>query len=97
MSISAKIHVCAICARTVPTAYFEDHHLTPRCKKGKDKIEVCCDCGNQIHELFTIQELKYLYNTLEALLSSDKIQKWIRWIRKKPNEFGVCMKKFKKH
>ena len=92
----SEVLVCSICQRPTPKVCFEKHHLIPKCKKGKDSIGVCCDCANQIHELFTIKELKNTYNTLEMLLSSDKIKKWISWIQKKPNDFGVCMKKFKK-
>lgn len=83
--------VCAICERETPPAFVEKHHLVPRCKKGENTIKVCVDCGNQIHELFSIRELKYIYNTLESLKSSEKVQKWIKWIRRK-NDFGVCMK-----
>lgn len=96
MTVAKEILICSICLREVPEVYFEYHHLTPRCKKGKEKIGVCCDCGNQIHKLFTIKELKNQYNTLEVLLSNEKIQKWIKWIRKKPNNFGFCMKELKK-
>ena len=86
---------CSICARVTPFKYIEDHHLTPRCKKGKDTIQVCVDCGNQIHKLFTIQELAHQYNTLESLKNNTDVQNWIRWIRKR-KEFGFCMKEKKK-
>jgi hypothetical protein len=87
---------CSLCKRKVPKAYFEYHHSTPRCKKGKEKIGVCCDCGDQIHALFTTKELKNRYSTTEALLNDERIQKWILWIQKKPNNFGFCMKKLKR-
>jgi hypothetical protein len=87
---------CSICGRITPQCCLEQHHLTPRSiDKKSDKIEVCIDCGNQIHVLFTLKELKNNYNTLKKLLANDKIQQWIRWIRKK-TEFGVCMKAKKK-
>ncbi len=87
--------ICSLCEREAPDKkYMEDHHLTPRCKKGKDTIQVCIDCGNQIHELFSIKELRDTYNTLEALKSSPKIWKWIKWVQKR--DFGVCMKSKKR-
>lgn len=37
---------CIFCNRETPEQYLEKHHLTPKCKKGKDTIAVCCDCGD---------------------------------------------------
>ena len=81
---------CSVCKRVTPDQYLEEHHLRPKCKKGKDTICVCIDCGNQVHKLFTIPELFHIFNTLEALLSNPDIKKWINWVKNKP--FGVCMK-----
>jgi hypothetical protein len=88
---------CSICHRETPDVYLEDHHLVPRCKKGKNTIVLCTDCADQVHLLFNVKELRDTYNTLESLLSNEKIQTWIKWIRKKPQEFGsVCMKHLKR-
>lgn len=86
---------CSICHRETPEAYAEKHHLVPKSKHGKETIDVCKDCGNQVHQLFKIKELQTTYNTLEALLSNERVQTWIRWISKK-KEFGFCMKAKKK-
>ena len=86
---------CIFCQRETPEQYLEKHHLTPKCKKGKDTIAVCCDCGDQIHLLFDNKELEREYNTVEKLLSNERMQKWIGWIRKQKT-FGVCMKVKKK-
>ena len=83
---------CSICDRTIPHKIWkEKHHLIPRCKRGKEKIPVCVDCGNQIHQLFSIKELRDTYNTVETLKQSERLQTWIRWIRNKSG-FGFCMK-----
>lgn len=87
--------ICSICNRQLHEIHAERHHLTPRCKDGKESIIVCVDCGNQIHKLFTIKELEYKYNTLELLLAHPNIQTWIRWIKNK-KEFGFCMKEKKR-
>ncbi|MBD3261405.1 MAG: hypothetical protein GF334_06925 [Candidatus Altiarchaeales archaeon] len=82
---------CTLCGRDIPERrYVEKHHLTPRSKKGRETIIVCSDCGNQVHRLFTNNELRDTYNTVEVLLSDPRMQKWIRWIRKQ--RFGVCHK-----
>ena len=52
--------ICSICERDVEV--IEKHHLTPKVKGGEEKIPVCPPCGDQIHQLFSIQELKYDYN-----------------------------------
>jgi len=82
---------CRICGRFTPDMHQEKHHLIPRAKGGKEKITVCHDCGNQVHQLFTNNELKKDFNTIEKLLANEKIQTWIKWVRKKP-DWGVCMK-----
>lgn len=90
-----NLESCCLCRRPTPEFYLEKHHLTPRCKKGKTTILFCCDCGNQVHNLFSIKELEMEYHTIEALLANERIRKWIRWIRKR-HDFGVCMKTLKR-
>jgi len=75
--------------------YAEKHHLVPSCEGGKEKALVCIDCGNQVHQLFTINELRDELNTIAKLRSHPKMQMWIKWIRRR-NTFGVCMKTKKK-
>lgn len=79
---------CTICKR-IPSS-LEKHHLDPKKRKGKT-IPVCVDCADQVHQLFTNKELGREYNTLEKLLASPKIQKWVEWIKNK-KRFGICMK-----
>lgn len=87
---------CSICGRVPPDQYMEKHHLIPKSKKGKETIDVCASCGDQLHHLFTNNEMASTYNTLEALLATEKVQTWIKWISKKPLDFGVCMRKKKR-
>ena len=87
---------CSLCAREIPSkGYAEWHHLVPKSKDGKDKVLVCVDCGNQIHLLFTNNELRDTYNTIEALRSDERVCKYIAWIRKR-KEFGYCAKEKKR-
>ena len=88
------VYICPICKRNIPKEYIEKHHLIPKSKKGKETILVCIDCGNQVHLLFSIKELKNKYNTLDKLLENDKVQTWAKWVYKK-KDFGICMKKKK--
>ncbi|MBD3314590.1 MAG: HNH endonuclease [Chitinivibrionales bacterium] len=74
---------------------FERHHLVPRCKKGKETIQVCIDCGDQLHKLFSLRQLQQTYNTLEMIHADSRVKRWIEWIRKQ-HYFGVCMKRKKR-
>jgi len=96
---------CPICQRETPEDCQEEHHLIPRaiCKrnkyadlpqleKGQETITVCHDCGNQLHKLFSEKELAEQYNTLEKLLTHSSVQKWIKWVSKKPYDFNITSK-----
>jgi len=86
-----NMQYCNLCNRQIADPkYKEKHHLVPCSKGGKDVVVVCIDCGNQVHQLFTNNDLRDRYNTIEALKSNVDVQKWIRWVCKRP--FGVCMK-----
>lgn len=87
---------CPICKRDVPDEYQEKHHLTPKRKKGKETVLVCCNCGDMLHQLFTNKELAKKYNNIEKIVANAEVQKWIEWVSKKPNSFSVCMKTKKK-
>jgi 5-methylcytosine-specific restriction protein A len=87
---------CPLCGRAVPNEnYWEKHHLVPRAKGGKETERICVDCGNQVHELFSNNELRDTYNTIDALRKDERVWRWVKWVRKQKN-FGICMKKKKR-
>lgn len=96
---------CPICKRDTPEDCQEEHHLIPRaiCKrnkyaalpqleKGNQTIMVCNDCGNQLHKLFNEKELADNYNTIDKILESPAIQKWVNWVSKKTYDFNITTK-----
>ena len=83
--------ICPICTRDTPEPYQEKHHLIPRCRKGKETILVCKNCGDILHQLFTPKQMEKMYNNLGAILSNSDVQTWIAWVRKKPDDFSICM------
>ena len=88
--------VCPLCGRTMPAkTYLEKHHLVPRSKGGTETESICVDCGNQVHELFSNNELRDVYNTIGALKRDERVWRWIKWVRKQKN-FGICMKRKKR-
>jgi hypothetical protein len=85
-----KDTICQICQRKAPDSYLENHHLIPGLKKGPT-IKVCCGCGDQLHHLYTNKELEKRFNTLEAILTDERVQKWVKWVSKK-SDFNICVK-----
>jgi transcription elongation factor Elf1 len=82
---------CPICGRETPTEFIEKHHLIPKSKKGRETVDVCCNCGDMIHKIIDLKSMQTVFNTIEAIKSHPDIQKWAKWISKKPNDFSVCM------
>lgn len=88
---------CELCGREGESIYFEKHHLEPQNSKSST-ITVCRQCGDQIHLFFTNNELKNKFNTLFSLQNSEKMLKYLKWIKKKPIDryFTVAEKKRRK-
>jgi len=83
---------CEICGRETPKENSEKHHLTP--KGGRETIKVCSDCGDQLHNMFTNNELKKDLNTLDKIKKHDKMQPYLKFIKKR-KKFGLCQRKKK--
>ena len=80
---------CELCKRELQTTR---HHLRPRTlhsrlkKKGFTQLELnvtvdlCRDCHHMVHEFFTEKELAKNFYTLELLLESEKVRKYVSWV-----------------
>lgn len=66
--------------RRIPEKYITEHHLTPKNRKESDTTELCQPCHKQIHAVFTNQELKQDYNSVEKLRNADRLESFIDWI-----------------
>jgi uncharacterized Zn finger protein len=95
MKKEEKSQICPICGRNTPEKHIEKHHLVPKAKGGKDTILVCRNCGDFLHKLFTNNQLRDNFNTLEKILYNESIQTWIKWVQKRET-FNICMKEKKK-
>lgn len=87
------IGTCEMCGCVQPLT---EHHLIPRTLHSRKwfkknfkkedmrsrKINLCFGCHKFLHQQWTEKELGRDYNTLEKLLSLEKVQKFIGWIRK---------------
>lgn len=87
---------CPICQRFVPDGCWERHHLIPRSCKGKETLSLCNSCGDMVHRIFSLQEMKTCYNTLEIILAHPDVQKWVKWVNKHPFDFQINMRRKKK-
>jgi 5-methylcytosine-specific restriction enzyme A len=86
---------CQICKEEVGRLL--KHHVTPKCKGGAHgEIAKCCKtCAKQVHVLFTNKELARM--SLEELIATEPMQRYIEWKKKHPGEFrGIISKKVKK-
>ncbi|WP_029894318.1 HNH endonuclease [Desulfohalovibrio reitneri] len=95
---------CAMCGRGAPTTR---HHLIPRKlhkrlkKKGveeerlQETVPLCRACHSTVHQTFSEKELAGEYNTLEAILSDERVAKWRDWLAGKPDGFKPKLRGWK--
>lgn len=73
--------VCAFCEReNVPKTH--EHHVVPKCKKGKETVLTCGSCGSFIHATWSHNELRDEFNTVDKILADERFQKYLVWLRK---------------
>ncbi len=73
---------CPICKRPFDDT-MDEHHLIPKSKKGKDAATIHRVCHDKIHSMFTNQELKNYYNTIDKIMEREEMQKFAKWVSKK--------------
>ena len=88
---------CSICERE--TENLEKHHLFPhKTRRNKDSeketIDVCNQCGDQIHLMFDNTLLRNELNSLESLKRA--MEKYIHWVKNKPVESKFSVKRKKR-
>jgi len=79
--------LCPICDRPIPDSQKDAHHFIPKSKGGKSTEYLHRICHRQIHALFTETQLAKELNTAEAIKERQEIQKFIAWVKTKPNYF----------
>lgn len=80
--------LCPLCGRPmVPGPSVNQHHLVPRRLKGRVAVAVHKICHDKIHAVFGERELAREYNTFEKLREHPEIEKFIKWVSRKPPEF----------
>ncbi|MFC7175554.1 HNH endonuclease [Halosegnis marinus] len=72
---------CALCGRYGDALPMERHHLVPEHRKESPVVTVCSPCHDQLHALFTNEELIEEYHTAERLRAADRMADYLDWIR----------------
>ncbi len=79
---------CPVCGRPIVGGPSVDrHHWLPKSRGGKTTEAIHVVCHRKIHSVFTPKELAAEYGTPEAVRAHPEMNKFIRWVRKKPPEF----------
>lgn len=77
------MEICEFCKVKTYTNW---HHLIPRCQDGTETAETCPMCESFIHSTWSHLELREIYNTVEAIVVTEKYQKFLKWRLKQPPE-----------
>ena len=78
---------CALCRRVIPDERIPDpqvvqeHHLRPEERATSPTVTLCRPCHDQIHAVFTNDELRERYDTIDRLRGSDRLREYVAWIR----------------
>lgn len=84
---------CELCGREME---LDEHHLIPRTnhnnkwfqkrytKEELNKVIMVCkhDCHPAIHKFISEKELGRKYNTIELLLTNEKLLNFVNWVKK---------------
>jgi len=76
-------NTCALCEREV--ARKSKHHLTPKSEGGTRTVDLCLACHKTLHKFFTNRTLAKELNTIEALLQTPEVRRYLAWVRKQPD------------
>lgn len=78
---------CPLCGREMPEGSSNDHHLIPSTFGGKEKITLHKVCHDKLHHTFSEREMEHYYHTVERFLEHEEIQKFVKWVRKQPDDY----------
>lgn len=86
---------CSICNRPMlKNKFIDEHHLIPKCKNGTygEKVTIHRVCHEKIHSIWSESELASYYHTPDRILEHPEIQKFVKWLKRKPADFHTKTK-----
>jgi len=78
---------CALCRRRIPVERLDDpaavqeHYLVPENRAESPTVDLCRPCHEQVHALFTNDELRESFDTITRLRDADRLTDYLAWIR----------------
>lgn len=79
--------LCPLCGRHMPQGCYDEHHLIPKTFGGVETVRLHKICHDKLHHTFSEREMAQWYHTLDQLLQDEQIQKFVKWVKKQPNDF----------
>ena len=79
--------ICPLCRRPMPDGSWNEHHLIPATFRGTEKVKLHKICHDTLHRTFTEREMQKYYNTIGRLMEHEKIQAFVTWVKKQPNDY----------
>ncbi len=86
--VAAPNVTCALCARPLG-ARVEWHHPIPKSQGGSVTVPVHPICHRTIHAAVSNHDLAERYADLDTLRQRDDMQRFLRWVAKKPPDFNA--------
>lgn len=100
---------CELCHRRVPVTTV--HHLFPKTLHRNKKIRACYDggwlraqtvdlckpCHKQLHALISEKEMASHYHTIPRLLLHPEVARFVEWVRDRPGDTTVPVRRRGRH
>lgn len=79
--MSELVDKCVFCGLTTTV---RGHHIVPKSKGGTTTVPTCQTCEDFIHNTWSHNELRDIYNTVDLIKTSEKFMKFLKWRLKQP-------------
>lgn len=79
--MALDMNKCEFCGMITLT---RGHHVIPRAKGGTETVPTCICCESFIHGTWSHNELRDVFNSVDAILATEQFQRFLRWRRKQP-------------
>ena len=89
MKSNESLGNCPICEREMLKCNSNRHHLIPKAKGGThgEKVRLHKVCHEKIHSIWSENEIKIQYSTIDLIMEDERMQTFAKWIAKKDSNF----------